>query len=210
MWPMSSSNRQGQRWYYGRVNHNDHKSLIGRREVPRYLQHCSCYTTIKKPSPDRHINLYIPPKRPFCIFKITFCQLKTVVNLLLFRSWICLRLLTRSVMTFSSVDWLSGLALMVWCCSGFDPTWAVVLRLLKLMVYCLLRNCYCAVFHPLLLTMYTTPLSSKIKAFGVKHYLYANDTQIYTLIVVQNCILAIQVWMNQNMLKPNHSKTEFM
>ena len=24
---MSNSNRQGQRWYSGRVNHNDHKSL---------------------------------------------------------------------------------------------------------------------------------------------------------------------------------------
>ena len=56
MWPrsMSNSNRQGQRWYSGRVNHNDHKSLIGWREVPRYLQHCPCYTAIKKPSLDRN------------------------------------------------------------------------------------------------------------------------------------------------------------
>ena len=68
--------------------------------------------------------------------------------------------------------------------------------------------------------MYTTPLSSIITAFGLKHHLYAYDTQIYTssvaediaqsLIVVQNCMLAIQVWMNQNMLKLNPSKTEFM
>ena len=68
--------------------------------------------------------------------QMIFCQLKTVVNLLLFRSWICLRLLTPSIMTSCSVDWLSGLALMVWCCSGFDPTWPVVLNLLKLMVFC--------------------------------------------------------------------------
>ena len=73
---------------------------------------------------------------------------------------------------------------------------------------------------PLIFTMYTTPLSTIITAFGLKHHLYADDTQIYTsfvaediaqsLIVVQNCMLAIQVWMNQNMLKLNPSKTEFM
>ena len=73
---------------------------------------------------------------------------------------------------------------------------------------------------PLLFTMHTTPRSSIIIAFGLKHRLHADDTHIYTyffaeyitqsLIVVQNCMLAIQVWMNQNLLKPNPSKTEFM
>ena len=68
-----------------------------------------------------------------------------------------------------------------------------------------------SVLGPLLFTMYTTPLSSIITTFGLKHRHHADDIQIYTslvaeditqsLIVVQNCMLAIQVWMNQNMLK---------
>ena len=77
-----------------------------------------------------------------------------------------------------------------------------------------------SVLGPLFFTMYTTPLSSILTAFGLKHHLYADDTQTYTsfvaediaqsLIVVQNCMLAIQVWMNQNIPKLNPSKTEFM
>ena len=103
-------------------------------------------------------------------------------------------------------------------------------QLVKINGVPLLRNCYCAVFHKALCWVHffllcillssLSSLSSIITAFGLKHHLYADDRQIYTsfvaeditqsLIIVQNCMLAIQVWMDQNMLKLNPSKTELM
>ena len=68
------------------------------------------------------------------------------------------------------------------------------------LLFCVVPQCF--VLGSLLSTMYTTTLSSIITAFGLEHPLYAGDTQIYTsfvaeditqsLIVVQNCMLAIQ------------------
>ena len=96
------------------------------------------------------------------------------------------------------------------------PDWSFsTYNLLKLTMYCLLLNC-CgvpqgSVLGPLLSTMYSTPLISIITAFGLKHRRYPDDTQIYTSfvaknitqsIVVQNCKLTIQVWMDQNMHTP--------
>ena len=73
---------------------------------------------------------------------------------------------------------------------------------------------------PFLFTMYTIHISSIITAFGLKHHLYGDDTQIYTsfvaknipqsLIFLKNCFVAIQAWLDQNMLKLNPSKTYFL
>ena len=70
-------------------------------------------------------------------------------------------------------------------------------------------------------TMYTTPLSDIINKFKpLEHCLYADDTQIYVsltpetaptnLNTLQNCLLAVQEWMVDNMLKLNPDKTEFL
>ena len=161
---MTKSNCQGQHWYSGRVNHNDHKSLNGRRDVRRCLQ-IAHVTPLKTFTRSKwYINFRLVSGFNFVsklIEKIVASQVKShmhnsgisnnpqsayksahstrttlsniqnyilsaqdLVNLLLFRSWINLRHLTRSILTSCSVVWLSGLALiMVWCYSGFDPTW---------------------------------------------------------------------------------------
>ena len=68
--------------------------------------------------------------------------------------------------------------------------------------------------------LYTKPLTEIAKKHGVEIHLYADDTQLYTsfkpkdsaeaLDKIEACIEEIRQWMEQNFLKLNDSKTEFV
>ena len=77
-----------------------------------------------------------------------------------------------------------------------------------------------SVLGPILYTLYTTPLSKIIDNFDLNFHCYADDTQIYKIVSKSDihsevkqaevCITSIKEWMNQNKLKLNDSKTEFI
>ena len=77
-----------------------------------------------------------------------------------------------------------------------------------------------SVLGHLVFTMYTRPLGIIVQRYGVKYYLYADDTQRYisldpdnelnfssSLKNLEHCIADIRLWMTQNLLKLNDNKT---
>ena len=72
----------------------------------------------------------------------------------------------------------------------------------------------------LLVTLYTTPLSSMISGHAIPHHLYADDSQLYVSFAsgdsaaalngLQSCLASVLSWMSTNKLKLNPDKTEFL
>lgn len=78
-----------------------------------------------------------------------------------------------------------------------------------------------SVLGPKFYTMYTKPVGSICREYGLNHHFYADDSQLYlsfkpvdqaskaaTITRVEECLKEIISWMNSNMLKLNADKTE--
>ena len=77
-----------------------------------------------------------------------------------------------------------------------------------------------SVLGPIMFILYTAPLGDIIRAHGMEHTLYADDTQLYISVKpsghvaaagkIEACLKDIRLWMQQNKLKLNDSKTELL
>ena len=80
-----------------------------------------------------------------------------------------------------------------------------------------------SVLGPLAFTIYIKPIGEIIRRHGIRFHIYADDTQIYctfnpkdpesiqsALSKLSSCIQDLKLWMTQNMLKLNDTKTEFL
>ena len=77
-----------------------------------------------------------------------------------------------------------------------------------------------SVLGPQWFTIYTYPIGNIVRRHNFSFHLYADDTQIYfafkphdsrqNILRIQSCIEDIRLWMRDNFLKLNDSKTEFL
>ena len=77
-----------------------------------------------------------------------------------------------------------------------------------------------SVVGPLLLTLYTTPLSSVISIHAIPHHLYTDDSQLHASCVsgisatalngLHSCLASVHSWISMGKLNLNPDKTEFL
>ena len=77
-----------------------------------------------------------------------------------------------------------------------------------------------SVMGPIVFTMYSSPLDDIIKSHGFGHAIYADDTQVYTILHkddyltviprLESCLNEIQMWSSANALKINVGNTELL
>ena len=77
-----------------------------------------------------------------------------------------------------------------------------------------------SVLGPQLYCCYTKPLAQIIRKHNIHHHMYADDTQLYVSLEPKDihdsinklnlCIKDIKLWMENNFLKLNNEKTEYI
>uniref|UniRef100_A0A3Q1D073 Reverse transcriptase domain-containing protein n=1 Tax=Amphiprion ocellaris TaxID=80972 RepID=A0A3Q1D073_AMPOC len=75
-----------------------------------------------------------------------------------------------------------------------------------------------SVLGPLLFSLYLTPSGQILHSFGISFHCYADDLQLYMLLVLQSesdtdiqaCLSVVRSWLSTNFLLLNSAKTEMM